>query len=68
MATVEASSFGSCRNEIRASLPRCHGATIAVRLPDSSDWFTQPSEPSESRTLRQLSYSWMISMGSPGFR
>ncbi len=49
-------------------LPFCQGAVMAVRRPDSSDWLIQPSEPSASRTRRQLSYSWMISIGRPGFR
>src|SRR5690606_16181692 len=46
-------------------LSRCQGATIAVRFPDRSDWLIHPSDPSPSRTLRQVSYSWPISMGRP---
>ncbi len=49
-------------------LPRIQGAATAVRSPDNSAWFTQPSVPSASRTLRQLSYSCMISIGVPAFR
>ncbi|MCY1250044.1 hypothetical protein D9M72_636350 [compost metagenome] len=49
-------------------LPRIHGAVTAVRSPESSARLTQPSVPSASRMRRQLSYSWMISTGTPGLR
>ena len=41
------------------------GATSAVRRPDSRLCRTQPSEPSASRTRRQVSNSAMISTGRP---
>ena len=42
-----------------------HGATSAVRRPERSECSTQPSDPSESRTLRQVSNSAVISTGRP---
>ena len=47
--------------------PPAQGATTAVRFPESRLWNIQPVVPSASRTLRQLSYSWMISSGRPRF-
>jgi len=41
------------------------GRDEAVRRPDSSECSTQPSTPSESRILRQISNSAVISTGRP---
>ncbi len=51
----------------RTRLAALPGATTAVRLPESRLWNTQPTCPSESRMRRQLSNSWMTSIGRPGF-
>src|SRR5690606_28085987 len=67
-ATVREPSFGSDNNSNGASLPLNQGAAMPVRRPDRSAWLIQPSAPSGSRTLRQLSYSWMTSIGSPDLR
>ena len=65
IATTPASPAGPSSRLTVALLPRCHGAMMAVRLPESSDWLIQPSAPSASRTRRHVSYSWMISIGRP---
>ena len=64
LATGAASLSGSARKG-KGGTSFFHGATSAVRLPDNSEWKTQPSAPSESRMRRQVSNSAVISTGRP---
>ena len=59
---------GASSTTMGASAPSgsAQGATTAVRFPESRLWNTQPTVPSESRIRRQVSYSWMTSIGRPG--